>query len=201
MPDISWGLALYATSLVVAYLTVGAIWRIYFHRLSHLPGPKLAAITYLYQSYFDIYPHQGRWLWQQIALHERHGPVIRVGPDEIHISDPTFYEQAFGSATHKRDKSKLWYWFSGSGTTIDGAAFTTLDHRLHAVRRAAMNPFFSMRKVRELEGRVRVHVERMREVLVAAGRREEVVDLFSLASALTMGMARIPSIDIDVAWR
>ena len=188
MLEVNWKLVLYAIGFLATYLIVGGIWRVYFHPLSHLPGPKLAGLTYFYQSYFDIYPYQGRWLWQQIALHDKYGPIVRVGPDEVHISDPTFYDQAFGSATHKRDKSMLWYWFSGSGANIDGAAFTTLDHRLHALRRAAMNPFFSMKKVRELEGRVRVHIERMKDVLGAAGRTGEVVNLFSLTSALTMGM-------------
>ncbi|KAF7194940.1 Cytochrome P450 monooxygenase [Pseudocercospora fuligena] len=149
-------------------------------------SPKLAGLTYLYQSYYDLYPHQGRWLFQQIALHDKYGPIVRVGPDEIHISNPKFYDTAFGTAKRKRDKSMTWYWFVGSGTNIDGSAFGTLSQDQHAIRRSAMNPFFSMKKVRELEDRIRVHVEKTRTVLEKAGEEGTPINLLYLMSAMTM---------------
>ena len=39
---------------------------------------------------------------------------------------------------------------------IGTSAFATLNHRHHRLRRAVMEPFFSLKKVRELEGRVKV---------------------------------------------
>ena len=187
MFGLSWKVAIYGISALFLYLLIGGVYRICFHRLSHLPGPKLAGLTYLYQSYYDLYPYQGRWLFQQIALHEKYGPIVRVGPDEIHISDPKFYDTAFGTAKKKRDKSMTWYWFVGSGTNIDGSAFGTLSQEQHAIRRSAMNPFFSMKKVRELEDRIRVHVEKTRTVLEKAGEEGKPINLLYLMSAMTMG--------------
>ena len=43
-----------ACILYIVYLSSLSIYRIYFSRISHIPGPRLAAITYYYQSYYDL---------------------------------------------------------------------------------------------------------------------------------------------------
>ena len=107
-------LATFAVTAFTSYLAILSIYRLFFHRISHIPGPKLAALTYYYQAYYDVYPHKGKWLFHQMSLHEKYGPIMRVGPDEIHIADPDFYAEFAGSATKRRDKSPLWYWFAGN---------------------------------------------------------------------------------------
>lgn len=51
--------------------------RLYFHPLRHFPGPKLAAITYWYEVYYDWFggPYRGRNSWNIEKLHEKYGPV------------------------------------------------------------------------------------------------------------------------------
>ena len=61
-------------TLVVASLLlalVGAIRRLYFHPLTHIPGPKLAALTWWYEFYFDVV-RQGRYVFHIQELHERY---------------------------------------------------------------------------------------------------------------------------------
>lgn len=45
-------------SAIVIYLISYRIYRVfydlYLHPLAHIPGPKFAAITYLYQTYFSL---------------------------------------------------------------------------------------------------------------------------------------------------
>ena len=49
-----------------------AIYRLFFHPLSGIPGPKLAAISWNYERYFDVY--QGAQFWRQIGeLHKQYG--------------------------------------------------------------------------------------------------------------------------------
>lgn len=168
------------------YIISRGIYNLYLSPIAHVPGPKLAALTYFYQSYFDIYPYAGHWLFQQIELHKRYGPVVRVGPDEIHIDDPDFYSEFAGTSTKRRDKSTTWYWFTGMKQVIGLSAFATLDHDHHALRRSAMNGFFSTRRVQQLEGRIRGHVKKMTERLLGYESTGEVVNLLYLASALTL---------------
>jgi hypothetical protein len=46
-------------------------------------------------------------------MHERYGwyfpgPIVRINPDELHIDDPEYYEEIYGSTTRKRDKYGPW---------------------------------------------------------------------------------------------
>lgn len=61
------------TAIALLVLTIaGAIRRLYFHPLSHIPGPKLAALTWWYEFYFDgIQP--GRYVFQIQELHKQYG--------------------------------------------------------------------------------------------------------------------------------
>lgn len=170
----------------VLYVISKGIYNVYLCPIAHVPGPKLAALTYLYQSYFDVYPYQGRWLFQQIELHKQYGPVVRVGPDEIHIDDPDFYTEFAGTSTKRRDKSTTWYWFSGMKTVVGLSGFATLDHDLHVMRRSAMNGFFSTRRVQQLEERIRGHVKKMTDRLLDYKATGETINLLYLTSALTL---------------
>ena len=74
-----------ALSGLVIYLVVHRIYRVFYdlklHPLAHIPGPKLAAITYLYQTYYSLVG--GSRFYIQIGkLHEKYGmsqiPLIIV---------------------------------------------------------------------------------------------------------------------------
>lgn len=94
------GLLLYTISL--------AIYRLYFSRVSHIPGPRLAALTYYYQFYYDAFPHSGQFMFHYGRMHEKYGPVVRIGPDEIHINDMAFYNEMYTQGNRRRHKSRLW---------------------------------------------------------------------------------------------
>ena len=56
----------------VARFITTVIYRLYFHPLSKVPGPKLAAATWLYEIYFDLI--LGRKFFAEITrLHEIYG--------------------------------------------------------------------------------------------------------------------------------
>lgn len=58
--------------LGLAYLVLRSIYRLYFHPLRHIPGPRLAAISSLYEFYYDVVC-QGRYLWEIERLHAIYG--------------------------------------------------------------------------------------------------------------------------------
>lgn len=57
-------------SLLLA--VVGGIRRLYFHPLAHIPGPKLAALTWWYEFYFDVI-QPGQYVFHIQELHKQYG--------------------------------------------------------------------------------------------------------------------------------
>lgn len=84
------------------------------------------------------------------------GPIVRISPHELHIDDPEYYEELM-SRNSPRDKYK--YYVDQFG--IPGASFSTIDHRMHRLRRQPMNPLFSKQSILRLEPMVQVLVEKL----------------------------------------
>ena len=65
-----------AVGLFFVYLVVLVIYtvvtRLFLSPLAKVPGPKLAALTYLYEWYYDIV-QQGRFPFKVRSLHEKYG--------------------------------------------------------------------------------------------------------------------------------
>lgn len=60
---------------LVGYLALRTIYRLYFHPLNKIPGPRLAAATHLVEFYYDIVKG-GKFIWEVERMHEKYG-----GPD------------------------------------------------------------------------------------------------------------------------
>lgn len=48
--------------------------RLYFHSLAHIPGPKLAALTWWYEFYFDVI-QPGQYVFKIQELHKQYGKI------------------------------------------------------------------------------------------------------------------------------
>jgi hypothetical protein len=63
-------------AFVIAFLLyfVGlAIYRLFFSPIAKFPGPKLAAVTYLYEIYYDVVK-RGKYTFKIRDLHATYGP-------------------------------------------------------------------------------------------------------------------------------
>ena len=70
------------------------------------------------------------------------GPIIRINPDEIHVSDPDFYDVAYASSAPFEKMPK---WLDRFG--LPGAVQSTVQHELHRSRRTTLNPHFSKKAI------------------------------------------------------
>lgn len=66
-------------STLLASAVYTAVYRLVFHPLAHFPGPRLAALTYCYEYYFDL--GKNGYTFKLKSLHEKYGnlssqPVI-----------------------------------------------------------------------------------------------------------------------------
>ncbi|KAF2113271.1 cytochrome P450 [Lophiotrema nucula] len=133
------------------YFILGAIYRLYLCPVAHVPGPRLAALSFWYELYYDVV-RKGRYGFRIQELHKQYGPVIRINPYEIHCIDPEFYDEVYvgNLVAGERRRTEKWEWSARMfGTTM--AAVGTTSHELHRLRRAGLNPFFSKRSIAELE--------------------------------------------------
>jgi cytochrome P450 len=84
------------------------------------------------------------------------GPIIRITPTELHIDDPAYYETLYSRAV-RRDK---YAYFSGRfGYASD--CFSTINHDLHRLRRKALSPMFSVKKIDEFQPVIKEKVEKL----------------------------------------
>jgi hypothetical protein len=60
------------TILLVLDFLVKAVYRLHFHPLRHFPGPRIAAVTRLYQAYHQFWRH-GSLTSELFELHEKYG--------------------------------------------------------------------------------------------------------------------------------
>ncbi|CAI0647710.1 unnamed protein product [Colletotrichum noveboracense] len=161
-------------------LTISAIRRVFLSPLCNFPGPKLAALTLWNEFYWDVVK-RGTFIWRIEDMHKKYGPIVRINPYELHIIDPEFYDELY-SSNRKSDKYRWWTNLAGA----DGSSFSTVPHDLHRRRRGALNPFFSVRSVTQLEPLIRSKVEKLSARFGAIAQTGEVVRLDAAFMALTM---------------
>ncbi|KAM0405844.1 hypothetical protein HYE67_010176 [Fusarium culmorum] len=124
-----------------------------FHPLSRFPGPKIAAVSYLYEAYYDWW-RVGRYGKVIRDMHERYGPIVRINPDELHCSDPYFTDEIYAGPGRVRDKWQHQLNTGGAGP-VSVTGFSTVNHEVHRMRKGALSKYFSRSQMLKLEGEVR----------------------------------------------
>ena len=64
-----------ACFIPLCYAATVAIWRLYFSPIAQFPGPKLAALTYWYEFYFDCI-QRSTYPWEINRMHKVYGMRI-----------------------------------------------------------------------------------------------------------------------------
>ena len=101
------------------------------------------------------------------------GPIIRINPREIHISDANFLDTVYAPSLVQRDKDEYQLRTLRVPTSIRG----TVNHNLHKRRREALNPFFSKRNVLNLETVIVRKIDQLCRVIESHSHEETVVNL------------------------
>jgi hypothetical protein len=84
----------HATLVVVALLVYSLLHNRLRPGLKDIPGPRIAAYTKLWRLY-DVY--RGDAHTTAVALHKKYGPVVRIGPKHVSLSDPALIPIIYGT--------------------------------------------------------------------------------------------------------
>ncbi|KAM3087825.1 hypothetical protein ACMFMG_001894 [Clarireedia jacksonii] len=171
------------TALIVllTWFAGRSLYRLFLHPLAKFPGPKLAAITHWYEGYYDII-HKGRYIFHVGELHKKYGPIIRIGPNEIHILDPDFYHTLYSTTNLQVNKSP--YFYSMLGNPL--ATFPCIDSAVHRKRRAALSPFFSTASIAKLEPFIQLRIDALCKRITLCAKNNEPIPLFYAYRCLTV---------------
>jgi hypothetical protein len=134
--------ALLATTLLLSLLT----YRLYFHPLSHIPGPLLPKLTSLWLHHRT---YTGTECTAIRRLHHIYGPVVRIAPNEVDVSDGNAIARIYGARSDLVKSSHYQKFIMDNHATV----FATRTSLGRAARWKATYPLFSTGGIGEAKGK------------------------------------------------
>ena len=64
-------------NIYALYLVILVVYRLYLSPIAKIPGPKLAAATYLYEGYYDVMK-RGKYTFKIRDLHAQYGQSLQL---------------------------------------------------------------------------------------------------------------------------
>ncbi|GAB0146036.1 elymoclavine monooxygenase [Epichloe bromicola] len=129
-------------TLFLAVLTPSvftSLYRLYFHPLRKIPGPRTAALTSLYGFYWNWIRDEG---YSKLfnPLHKRYDScIIRIGPNHVHINQPETFDEIFKAGSTWRKDNSFYKHFNGLDAMIEPTQYRT--YRTH------LAPLYAQRSI------------------------------------------------------
>lgn len=157
------------------YLITNAFYNVYLHPLRKYPGPKLWAASSIPWGLAFKAGSMHTSLW---AMHEKYGPLVRVGPNELSYASADAWDEVYGRyrpGKRKENQKPAWY-LSTDSKDILGAA--TGDHgRMRKILGAGFTSAAMREQEPAITGYVDLLVQRLGEQ-TGAGGEAATVDLW-----------------------
>lgn len=114
-------------------------------------------------------------------VHPLKGPIVRVGPREVHIKDPDYYDEIYASSGRRREKDPA----AVGRFDIPGSSFSSITPETHRHRRAPVEKFFSKAAITKTESTIQFCLEKLVQHLERAFHSHKVITLDAGFSAMT----------------
>ncbi|ODM19222.1 hypothetical protein SI65_05839 [Aspergillus cristatus] len=144
------------------------------HPLARYPVPLLASLTYGWKAYYvyKLFFHE-----KLIELHQQYGPVVRVGPNHLHIWDGNAIAPIYKGG-RSMGKSEFYDAFMAFNPNI----FGTTNDDIHSLRRRQLSHGFSQASVVNLEPLIENELKFLQNRLRTFAQTGEIFDLKLLLS-------------------
>ncbi|KAH9042852.1 cytochrome P450 [Lactarius hengduanensis] len=148
LPSFRLGLVVVA-AVSLCYGLIRVAYNLFFHPLSHFPGPRGAACTRLWLAYMELVKRVSL-SDLRAELHRKYGDVVRISPNELHFSHPAAYNEIY-NAQNKWDKDHDFY----RAFDVGEAFFAQTNYLKSKHSRALVSNFFSRQSISELQHLIR----------------------------------------------
>lgn len=146
------------------------IYRLYFHPLADIPGPKLWAVSrlpFIYSMLSGNHVHDVR------SFHEKYGDAVRLAPNEVSFAAPEAWHEIFDYRPNHQTFTKDPMWFKLPNGQQDSGMLQTTIIDDHVRMRKLMDPAFSYKSLKAQEAIIQSYVTllmtKLREKAVDAG--------------------------------
>lgn len=163
---------------LAGYIVYSLIYPFLFSPLRHIPGPWYTSLSKLWIIYKTV---QGVRAKSIHDLHLKYGPWVRIGPDEISISDQDAIVPIYGP-TSKFSKTDF-YTYQLRGIP---ELFTMSNHKQHADRRRLLAHLFSMSTMKDYEPVISDNVRLCMDLIAEQGRQGQTSNLYDWFHYLSM---------------
>jgi len=145
----------FLTQFVISLIR--AIYNLYFHPLSKVPGPRSWIAIPIIREFAQL---RGRHDFEVKALHERYGPIVRIGVDSLSFTSASAWKDIYGHGHAELPKYIPDFYTKLVSTNIINA-----NARDHFRFRRAMLPAFADRALDQQEHIIRAYVDLLVEKL------------------------------------
>jgi hypothetical protein len=172
----TWGLTNLVTAAFFTLIVYISSWIVYtrtLHRFADVSGPFWASVS------------RG-WLVAQVVrgdlekttreLHKKHGPLVRIAPDEISIAAPSAIKQLYGTGRPVYKKTDF-YLPMRSGISAFPDPLTITDPAQHAERKRIVSALYTTSAALEAEPYITACVKTLVSQLSAAAYANVPLDL------------------------
>lgn len=182
LPSLGLG-ALPATILLLSTLPIlllsALLHRAFFSHLSNVPGPWPCRFTSLWIWYHSYLGHEASLI---TALHAHYGPIVRIGPGSVVISDGAALNAVYNERGGFR-KADCYANFDFEG---HATIFSSRDGEYRALRSKAVTPLFSTSRIRAGQKTIEECVKRFIERVRVEAREGKPVDILNPCRSLAI---------------
>ncbi|KAG7862528.1 hypothetical protein KL919_001658 [Ogataea angusta] len=169
------------TAIQAAVISYGiysyVLYPLYFHPLAAIPGPRICALTKYWILFVSWSENRNRYVHQ---LHKKYGPIVRIGPEEIDISDPDYLKDIY---INNFDKTSFYTQFANFGSFN---TFSTIEKKTHRDSRKVSAKLYSKSNVvsEPFQAKIRTVMSTLLKVLEQ--NQDKRLNTFHLWSVMAM---------------
>ena len=168
-------------AFLAAYVCYYLCWIVYsrlFHPYHDIPGPFLASISSWWRWYAVRYSIEGSL---HHRIHERYGPLVRIAPDEVSVSDPHALDMIARPDFLKTE------FYDNFNPGIGGRPepFAEQNERIHTQHKKIIAPLFRSDVILEYEGYVETILDVFDQRMTEFSEKKAIFDLAEYVNRFT----------------